>query len=132
MTTVVTAVDECRQTLPRSARLRRRSEFLEVQRLGRSVSTRVLVLLAHPNTHGHRRLGVTVSKRVSKRAVDRNLIKRRFREAFRRERASLPPACDIVLIARASALGASYAEIVAAMKEAARRLPAMSREEAPG
>ncbi|MDF1562517.1 MAG: ribonuclease P protein component [Deltaproteobacteria bacterium] len=111
------------QGLPRSARLRHRREFLEVQRRGRSVRTRYLVLLALPNGLGHRRLGVTVSTRVSKRAVDRNRIKRHLREAFRKERGCLPPSCDVVLIARGAALEASHAQLVAAFTEAARRLP---------
>lgn len=80
------------------------------------------MLLAHPNALGHRRLGVTVSTRVSKRAVDRNRVKRFFRETFRKERACLPESCDFVLIARAPAKEASYQEIVAAFHQAARML----------
>lgn len=80
------------------------------------------MLLAHPNDLGHRRLGVTVSTRVSKRAVHRNRVKRLFREAFRRERACLPEDHDFVFIARGAALGASYLEVVASLKEASAQL----------
>ncbi|MGA9341376.1 MAG: ribonuclease P protein component [Rhodanobacteraceae bacterium] len=48
------------------------------------------------------RLGLAVSRRVSKSAVRRNRIKRVARESFRQIRHRLPPV-DILLIARASA-----------------------------
>ena len=37
------------------------------------------------------RLGMTVSKRVDKRSVGRNRIRRQVREVFRLQRATLPP-----------------------------------------
>ncbi len=80
------------------------------------------MLLAHPNALGHRRLGVTVSTRVSKRAVDRNRVKRFFRETFRKERACLPTGCDFVIIARGPAKDASHQEIVEAFHLAARKI----------
>lgn len=45
------------------------------------------------------RLGITVSKRVSKRAVDRNRIKRVVRDSFRRHCRQLP-AGDYVIVAK--------------------------------
>jgi ribonuclease P protein component len=48
------------------------------------------------------RLGVTVSKRVDKRAVGRNRIRRQVREVFRASRAALP-AGDYVVLAQAVA-----------------------------
>ena len=48
------------------------------------------------------RLGVTVSKRVDKRAVGRNRIRRQVREVFRAARAALP-AGDYVVLAQAVA-----------------------------
>lgn len=42
------------------------------------------------------RLGLVVAKRLARRAVQRNLLKRLAREAFRHARASLPP-YDLVL-----------------------------------
>ncbi|MCB1559708.1 MAG: ribonuclease P protein component [Xanthomonadales bacterium] len=46
------------------------------------------------------RLGLTVAKRVARRAVDRNRIKRIARDSFRRHRQHLS-GLDIVLVARA-------------------------------
>jgi ribonuclease P protein component len=47
------------------------------------------------------RLGLTVSRRAAKRAVDRNKLKRLARESFRHQRA-LPP-WDFVVLARSGA-----------------------------
>ena len=45
---------------------------------------------------------MAVSRRVSKRAVERNRIRRIVRESFRAARAQLP-GCDVLVIARDSA-----------------------------
>lgn len=56
-------------------------------------------MLATPNALGHPRIGVTVSKKRAKRAVDRNRIKRQIRETFRLKQPKIP-AFDIVIIAK--------------------------------
>ncbi|PWW40240.1 ribonuclease P protein component [Idiomarina loihiensis] len=56
-------------------------------------------MLATPNELGHPRIGVTVSKKRAKRAVDRNRIKRQIRETFRLSQHKIP-AFDIVIIAK--------------------------------
>jgi len=57
------------------------------------------------------RLGITVTRKVGK-AHERNLIKRRLREAFRRHRHALPEGLDLVFIAKRSAVSASFDEVV--------------------
>lgn len=58
-------------------------------------------VLARPTGRSAARLGLTVSRRVAKRAVDRNKLKRLARESFRQQ-TSLPP-WDFVVLARAGA-----------------------------
>lgn len=49
-----------------------------------------------PGSVGHPRLGLVIAKKLARRAVERNLLKRLGREAFRQARAHLP-VCDLVL-----------------------------------
>jgi ribonuclease P protein component len=56
------------------------------------------------------RLGITVSKRVDKRAVGRNRVRRQIRETFRLARATLPPG-DYVVLAKPEAAKADNAAL---------------------
>jgi ribonuclease P protein component len=93
----------------RARRLRKGSEFDTVYQKGTVVSGPLLVLRHLPNPDGATHWGFAVGKRISKKAVERNLIRRRLREAAR----LLPVAAghDIVVTARARALSASYGEL---------------------
>ena len=57
------------------------------------------------------RCACVVSKKVAKDATDRNLIKRRCREACRLETAELKMPVSLVFYAKKEAKGASYTEI---------------------
>jgi ribonuclease P protein component len=90
--------------LARTARLRRRREFIEVQRRGRRVFSAELLVLALDSGFRRARIGITVSSKVGN-AVERNRVKRWVREGFRALAADLPP-LDLVVIARPAALAA--------------------------
>jgi ribonuclease P protein component len=85
----------------RAARLRKSREFAAL-RGGQRLACRHFHAEFRPSTLPAARLGLVVSKRVSKRAVDRNRLKRLARDSFRRCRLRLP-CVDLVLIARPSA-----------------------------
>ena len=57
------------------------------------------------------RLTVQVSKKVSKRAVDRNLLRRRIASVFRRNKPLFPIRCDMVISVRPSLLEKSFEEV---------------------
>jgi ribonuclease P protein component len=86
---------------PRAARLLRPGDFTALRRSGKRLSVRHFQCEYRPNTGDTARLGMAVSRRVSKLAVVRNRIRRQIRESFRLRRASLP-ACDVLVIARTS------------------------------
>ncbi|TMD68455.1 MAG: ribonuclease P protein component [Chloroflexi bacterium] len=86
--------------LNRALRLRKSSEFQRVRQQGRSLTSRLLILAWIPNDVGRLRVGFVVSKRISKRAVERNYIKRLLSEAIRPEIPKLSGGWDIVLSAR--------------------------------
>ena len=86
--------------LNRALRLHKSSEFQRVRQQGRSVTSRLLILAWIPNDVGRLRVGFVVSKRISKRAVERNYIKRLLSEAIRPAIPKLSGGWDIVLSAR--------------------------------
>jgi ribonuclease P protein component len=103
----VTGAPRISERFPSSLRLRRREEFLRIQRQGIKVSTDPLLALALRNSQGVTRLGITVSTKVGN-AVVRNQIRRRLREVFRRHRHKLPQGIDLVLIATSRANTADF------------------------
>lgn len=58
----------------------------------------------------HPRLGLAISKKHAKRAVDRNRLKRIVRESFRQHQATLP-AMDFVVMAKGGAQKLSNTEL---------------------
>lgn len=62
------------------------------------------------------RLGVTVSKKIGG-AVERNRVKRRVREAFRRVKARFPAGLDVVFVARRNAGEVSFHQLLGQMEE---------------
>lgn len=62
------------------------------------------------------RLGLTVSRKVGG-SVERNRVKRRVREWFRRARYGLEPGMDWVVIARAPAKSLSFVDLTAELDQ---------------
>lgn len=83
------------------------------------------------NDLGHARLGLAISKRVSKRAVERNRIKRVIRESFRSGRTELPQV-DVLVIARSSAAATVNAVLRADLARAWQALQALKPTHTPG
>lgn len=108
---------------PRSARVRAKAEFTRVFAEGRRQGDAVLAVhfLADDRPP---RLGLAVSRKVDKRAVARNRIKRRLRERFRQLRAELAPGAYVV-VARSGAARAGGDALNAAFEHLLRRLRAL-------
>ncbi len=93
---------------PKSARLLRASEFDEVKRRGFSCHGRFMVLSVLKNSPtAETKFGLITSRRVGG-AVERNRIRRRFREIARIARPGLNPSLWLVIIARKSAAEATF------------------------
>src|SRR5215467_11908865 len=79
--------------------LRRRADFQRVYDRRRSVSNDWLIVYACENGLPHLRLGLSVSRKVGG-AVQRNRLRRLYREAFRLTRHEMPVGLDLILIPR--------------------------------
>lgn len=110
---------------PRSARLLRPADFARLRESGRRLGFRNLNVQYSEREDAGARLGMAVSRRVSKLAVVRNRIRRQIRESFRLHRAGLP-ACDILVIARQSAAQQSNAQLRAELETLWSRLAAQA------
>jgi len=121
-----------RVALNRASRLRKSSEFQRVRQQGRSITSRLLILAWTPNDVAQLRIGFVVSKRISKRAVDRNHLKRLFGEALRPLLPEVNPGWDLVLSARKDALTADLhtleQDIPALLRRARLLVPAKQQE----
>jgi ribonuclease P protein component len=115
--------------LPKSARLRRRKEFLAARQDGKGFADGPLAASFLPRDGGQTRpgipgavarVGLTVSSKVGG-AVTRNRIRRRLREAVRLELAGLP-AVDLVLVARPSSTRATVEDFREWLRRAAVRI----------
>lgn len=80
-------------------RLQTATDFRRVFGRGSGLSTEPVRFVWLESDREYSRVGLVVSRRRGK-SHDRNLIKRRLREAFRRTKHDLPGSFDVVLIAR--------------------------------
>lgn len=72
-----------------SYRLRKTDEFSSVFAFRKSLRSAHFQLLYRPNGSASARLGTVMAKKLAKRAVERNLLKRLGRESFRAVRSEL-------------------------------------------
>jgi ribonuclease P protein component len=98
------------QRFPKAKRIRKRSEFLKLQQIGRRWAGTRFVVITAPCRGDVSRLGITASRRVGS-AVVRNRVKRLVREFFRQHHDYIQPPRDVLVIARPQAAGAEYAEV---------------------
>lgn len=90
--------------------IKRNAEFARVYSQGMSKADRNLVLYALANGQEESRFGVSVSKKIGNSVV-RHRIKRRLKEVFRLNEEHFRRGKDYVVIARAHARDAEYAEL---------------------
>lgn len=112
------------------SKLKNRKDFLAAARGARRHAAHfVLQIRPRGDAAAPPRFGLTVTKKTVPRAVGRNRIRRRFREALRAG-AALTAAVghDYVFVARASAIGAPFEQLKSDMSAA---LAAPLREKRP-
>ena len=102
---VAMALDETNQFfhLSRSQKLLTSENYSFVFSKSQRFGNKSFTVLARKNDLGHPRLGLAISKKCAKRAVDRNRIKRIFRESFRLHQHNLPNV-DIIAMCKSDVL----------------------------
>jgi ribonuclease P protein component len=112
--------------MPPEARLRHAADFTALRKPTGRLGSACFRIRYRDNKVGFARLGQAISRRVSKRAVDRNRIRRIVRESFRHARAGLPPV-DVLIIANNQAVNVSRSELRAELDRLWQRLQARAR-----
>ncbi|MGE5530681.1 MAG: ribonuclease P protein component [Bacteroidota bacterium] len=109
---------------PKLGSLHKQGDFSRIYKRGRRYRTTLLTLVAAPGEGETEALRVAfvVSKKVSKLAVRRNLIRRRMREAFRHLLKADGSSLDLIIIAHREAAEADYWQLHAALTQAMQRL----------
>lgn len=79
--------------------MRKKTEFDRVQKEGEKFFAKLFLLNYAKNDLGTSRIGIIVSTKVSKRAVKRNLLRRRIRESMQLLLPQTKAGFDIVIIA---------------------------------
>lgn len=120
-------------SLPRVHRLKRRSDFSAVYKSGLRRSTAHFTLRAlHPYKKSPKatqspspseaeptltQIGISISQKVSKRAVIRNRIRRRIQAAFRELLPHLSRGWRIVIVVQPAAIECDYEDILQELKQ---------------
>jgi len=113
--------------------MRFKREFDRVYKEGVRTRGNAILIVAAPSSHPHgARYGLSVGRKFSKSAVERNRVRRVLREAFRLRRAEFPP-LDLVLIPQNAQrrwnTPAAADEMLALVLKAARKLAERSGRE---
>lgn len=110
------------------------ADFARAYELGRRAQGAGLTVVVHENGTERTRIGLSVGKRVDKRAVRRNRVRRRYREAFRLSLPELPAGIDVILIGTPGAvelpMPALRRELLELVARALKKKPRRPRGEA--
>jgi len=86
--------------LKREFRIRKQKDFKNIYDNGVYCSERFLAIKFIKNKELFSRFGFIVSKKISKKAVERNRVKRILRESVRLSKNQIKIGCDIIFIAK--------------------------------
>ena len=101
--------------LKKANRLLKKKDFDAVWQKGRSSYDKILGIKAIPSELRSNRFGIMVGLKVSKKAVERNNIKRRIREMLRAESGKLKIGFDIVITVLPAAKSLDFKELQASL-----------------
>ncbi len=110
--------------LPKANRLKDYRNFRQVYQKGKVYKSSHLVLRAifeavvsEKNRNPTTRFGITISRKVSKKAVIRNRLKRQIRSVIRSLLPQIVLGWQVIIIVRPSAIGCNYEHFLRELKQ---------------
>ena len=97
--------------LPKENRLTKKKDFEGVFKKGKGFNEGFLFLKIEKNNLEKSRFAFIVSKKINKKAVDRNKIKRRLREVVRKSLPRINPGIDGVFVVQRDVKDKEFSEI---------------------
>ncbi|MBW4053951.1 MAG: ribonuclease P protein component [Proteobacteria bacterium] len=116
-------------TFPKTARLRKRAEFLQLASAQHKTTVRGFLVVWRENDLQTARLGITASKKIGCSVV-RNRVKRYLREFFRHNRIGMT-AVDVNVIPRRESAQMAYPDIERELSKAFRYIGISACSRAP-
>ena len=92
-------------------RLRKRAEYLRIQAKGSKNKSRYFLISVMENEFECSRIGVTITKKIDKRAARRNRLRRRVKEVFRKFNTKFEYNADIVVVGLKSSTEVDFSQI---------------------
>ncbi|BAW96089.1 ribonuclease P protein component [[Synechococcus] sp. NIES-970] len=102
--------------LPKVHRLKHWRDFKTIYSQGKRFRGNTLAIILLPQATAPTQVGISISRKVSKKAVVRNLIKRRIRHACRTLLPSLEPGWQIIIAVRYGATECEYEHFLQELK----------------
>jgi len=105
-----------RNHFKKSARILKRTEFIQLSENGRKLKNEHFIAMVGPGGSEITRLGITVTKKIGCAAI-RNRIKRFIREYFRLNRHRITGKWDINIIARKKVFAISSKKVFSSLEK---------------
>ena len=99
-----------KESFPRQLRLTRAAEYRQIFNNNKRISDDSITILVGNKSGAFPRLGFAIARKQIAKAVDRNRLKRIFRESFRKNQQRLP-ARDMVIMVRRSIMLVDTAQL---------------------
>jgi ribonuclease P protein component len=97
--------------LPHLNRLKKKSDFETVFKLGKRIKGEKLFLVYNSNNKKINRYGIVVSSKVSRKATERNRLKRQINESLRKFFEDIKIGYDVIFVAQNNLKGETYEKI---------------------
>ena len=106
----------------KTERVRKKKDFLNIYKYGTKWHTKNLIIYSLREDISASKAGFVISKRVSKKAVNRNLAKRRLREIYRHIKPALPCNISVVFIGKPGIENVPFWELYEEVKSVVAKL----------